>query len=279
MSPVAIQANRRWLERLEDEYGGTLLGAQRASEVNAVILAVADKRKIAYNGGQDHGPANLRNRLGDAAQHYFEWAFSENLTAKNIYPNNPFPEPPIGQPNWLKKEQLKALYYEKSFELIDQAMIRFLVDTGCRVSEMVATNVEQLDLEKGNVYIYMNKVKAPKVSALTPITCRTLKKIISRRRRPGNHIFEGRQGRLTDKTVRVHFSKIAEEVGFRINPHSFRHGGTSLYYHRHGALAAKAYAGHQVLSSTAKYVHFVEQDMRQLQKARFSDRPAKLVEA
>jgi len=282
MTPDSIRHNRRWIERIEEAYGGSILGAQTASQVNAAILEVAKTRKVAYNGSpQSEDTGQLKFRLGRAVVGYMRWAYSENFIQKNIYQKNPFRRPHSPEANWHDEERTMALYKDESFSLYDRALIRFLIDTGCRVGEMCQIKLEDVDLDNGHARIFMPKVKRLKDVPLSEHTCKTLKALIKRRRHTP-FLFHSRQSAtISPNAVRIRLRKLGQKLGYRINPHSFRHAAGTLWVKHHGEIQAQKLLGHVDHAATARYTHYLLKDLKEMQSAIYEGRlaPRELVSA
>lgn len=267
MVPEAIRKNERNILQIEKQLSKSLIESKTGSEIiHAVVLAAA-KRKIAYNGGKQDDGSDKKFRLGQAAVCYLRWAHSENLIQRNPYPKNTFKRPPQNNPYCLPPEKMMFLYRYEKFELIDKAIIRFLSDTGVRVSELCRVKISDINFDKNFVRVYMTKVNRLKEVPLTDFTKKTLFKMLSvRKDKKFEYLFQSQKNRtFTIQAIALRLRNIGQQFGFRMNPHSFRHASTTLMYKKFGEVAAAKFAGHVDMRSTARYVHITGEEFNKMQ--------------
>jgi site-specific recombinase XerD len=123
----------------------------------------------------------------------------------------------------------------------DAAILRVLIDTGCRVSELVGVMLERdgrreagdLDLDLHSVYLHEAKNKRPREVGLSNSTENALDRYMrlrakhSRARLP--NLWIGSKGPIGAAGVRQILDRRAKQAGVRsIHPHLFRH--TAAHY-------------------------------------------------
>ncbi len=151
---------------------------------------------------------------------------------------------------WLKPEQIEEMrnaIVEESADYLasrNDALIALLADTGLRVAEAVAIDVEMLDLSEGIIMLpaeiqkdYPNDNTPEYVEIeLASETVRTLRTYLSNRWKDSPALFPSRQSeRMTKESVRNVVTKAAESAQVRpyttggrgepsdITPHTLRH--------------------------------------------------------
>lgn len=161
-------------------------------------------------------------------------------------------------PTWLKPEQVHALLdavhraSPEYLQLRDELLVLLAYDTGVRVGELVALDVEHVHLEDEDVgpYIFLTEEiqkgedPQPRQIVLRPDlgTARTLRHYLRDRWRDGPALFPSRSSpRMSTQAARDVVRKLALEAGVRprrtednvevgpehVSPHSLRH---SLFY-------------------------------------------------
>lgn len=161
-------------------------------------------------------------------------------------------------PTWLKPDQvhelLDAVHRESPdyLQLRNEALLLLTYDTGVRVSELVALDVEHLHLEDGDVgpHIFLTREvqkgedPTPRQIVLRPDlgTARTLRHYLRDRWRDSPALFPSRSSdRMSTQAVRDVVRKLALEAGVQprrtednvevgpehVSPHTLRH---SLFY-------------------------------------------------
>lgn len=276
MAEDSIRRHEKFLRRVENALKKPILSVERGSEINEIIYKIVSTKKNAYNGGKpDPTGADLKFRFGKAVAYYVTWAHTENFIPRNFYPKNPFPKPHMTEAYYLTEERIWFLYKYEGFDLKSKAIIRFLIDTGVRVSELCRVKIAHADFDKGVVSIYMSKVKRTKEVPIMESTVKSLKEMLKKRAVQSEYLFciEKHGGynkkngeKLSTHAVRYRLKKIGDKIGFRINPHSFRHGIATIWYKKFGVLPTARLLGHIDLKYTAHYAHILVADLRQMQK-------------
>ncbi|NMA55803.1 MAG: tyrosine recombinase [Firmicutes bacterium] len=173
-------------------------------------------------------------------------------------------------PNFLSEEQVHALLQAPDIKtplgLRDAAILELLYSTGCRVSELVALNIEDINLSAGCARV-MGKGRRERVVLLgEPAVAVTGQYLESARPRLAQNgpdgqraLFLNRFGtRLTDRSVRRLIDKHARKAALKmhISPHTLRHTfATHLLEHGADLRSVQELLGHASLSTTQIYTH------------------------
>ena len=149
--------------------------------------------------------------------------------------------------------------------LRDRALVELLYGTGIRVGELVALDVRDIDLHRGDVRVW-GKGDKERVVPLPEATRNALRDYLDQRRRPGvlaEPLFtslRSRKGemprRLDPRDVRRILRTRAQRAGVvdRVHPHRLRHSyATHLLDMGADLRAIQELLGHASLSTTQKY--------------------------
>ena len=110
----------------------------------------------------------------------------------------------------------------------DEALIRLFMDTGLRLGEMTAINVDDVDLRLQTVVVF-GKGRRFRTVAYDIKTAETIDRYARRRKQnPNAHtpaLWLGKQGQLTDSGIVQVIRRRSRDAGIEppINPHRFRH--------------------------------------------------------
>lgn len=267
--PYMTERKLKLLGRITAAIGKPLVEAATGSEVVAAIQAVALGRKLAYNGGRADQGQTFRARLGQEAKLFMEWAHAEGLTQRNVYPRNVFRKPPMADAPRLEGSQVPAVL--KAIERIslrDRLLVRFILDTGVRVSEAAGIKASDIDLSARTVRVFATKVQRWKTPPFSPECARLIRAYLNDPARPASeYLFPNRSGgQITAKALRLRFAILSKRLGFRVAPHMVRHTAGTIWM-RGGAQQVEVmqFLGHVDLKTTNHYLHLTGQDLRKTQ--------------
>lgn len=170
-------------------------------------------------------------------------------------------------PSVLQEKEVNALIGEPPAEndragWRDRAIAETLYSCGLRISELVALNWSDLDLEMGMVRVRHGKGNKERI---VPIGEPALKSLQDWRRHmpvdggPKGPIFTNlRGGRLTTRSVELIVGRLLGLSGIanRITPHGLRHSfATHLLDHGADLRSIQEMLGHTSLTTTQRYTH------------------------
>jgi site-specific recombinase XerD len=143
-----------------------------------------------------------------ALSSFFGWLVAENELATSPMASIRAPVARLPAPQVLTGEEIAALLGAcdgDAFEdLRDMAIIRLLLDTGMRRSELAALQLDDLDLDSQTAYV-AGHGRVPRAAPLDRHTARALERYLAARalHRWAHlpHLWLGRRGRLTDRGV------------------------------------------------------------------------------
>ena len=172
-------------------------------------------------------------------------------------------------PKCLEEDQIEKLLANPDTTTLlgarDRAMLETLYSTGMRVSELIALNVEDVDLTS-NVVRVAGKGKKRRVIPLGPGAVQTILHFLDLRRNDprsstfdSEALFINKHGqRLSTRSVRRKLDKYLLEAGLdlSVSPHTLRHSFATHMLRRGADLrAVQQMLGHQSLSTTQIYTH------------------------
>lgn len=199
---------------------------------------------------------------------FFGWAEDEEYIAKN-------PVRAIKNIKQIQKE--KSFLTEDEIEKMravkkstrEKAIFEFLLSTGCRVSEAVALNRSDIDLEKGTVRIYASKTRKYRTGYLTASAKLHLRNYLFERNDCNKALFvENRRPnrRLGNKSMQTEVQNIASRAAVEkhVTVHLFRKTlATRLASRGVDIVIIKEILGHADISVTVKnYVSYSEESIR-----------------
>ena len=144
--------------------------------------------------------------------------------------------------------------------------------TGMRVSELVALNIEDVDLG-GNTVRIRGKGKKQRMVPVGPGAVKTLLNYLDLRRSDAksanfdpNALFINKHGqRLSTRSVRRKLDKYLLEAGLTlsVSPHTLRHSfATHMLQNGADLRVLQELLGHQTLSTTQIYTHLTSESVR-----------------
>ncbi len=199
---------------------------------------------------------------------FCRWLYEEGLTAKN-------PAERVAQPSveHLAKEPfsedearqlIRAAALDRRNGLRDGAIILFMLDSGCRASEVVGLRGEDLIWTQRMAKVY-GKGRKERVVFFSAETMRAMQKYGMRRRTiECDRFFQTEEGRALTPSGLLHITK---RLGTRakltnVHPHRFRHTAAITFLRAGGnVLALQRLLGHTTLTMTQRYVAMVNDDL------------------
>ena len=199
---------------------------------------------------------------------YFGWLFKEGLIERN----------PMGNVGAIKvpkrqKETFSDVEMSKMMAacrtLREKAILSFLSSTGCRVSEMVSLDRDQIDLRNQEAVVY-GKGNKERTVYFDSVTANLLERYMKRRKDGLDAVFIGqgvgrnKPDRLQPNGVRVLLKKIGKRANVaHVHPHKFRRTmATELARHGMPIQTVSHLLGHEDISTTMEYVMQRPEDVK-----------------
>jgi site-specific recombinase XerC len=162
---------------------------------------------------------------------FFGWLVDEGELEASPMTQLPRPAAPLGQPTVLRTDQIVALLAAcagSTFEdLRDAALIRLFSETGLRLTEMAALQLDDIDLDGDAVYL-AGAGRAPRAVPFDPPTSRALQRYLAARAgHERGHLpalWLGRRGALTERGIDQAIRHRGQLAGLPdVRPHQLRH--------------------------------------------------------
>jgi integrase/recombinase XerC len=149
--------------------------------------------------------------------------------------------------------------------LRDRTVLEFLYSTGCRIGELVALDVTELNLKDSTATV-MGKGSKERTVFIGGVALAALREYLSYRKLRALQdadsekalFLNARGARLTDRGVRFILSSYLQSarLGKKVTPHTFRHSfATHLIDRGADIRAVQELLGHSSLSTTQVYTH------------------------
>jgi integrase/recombinase XerC len=161
-------------------------------------------------------------------------------------------------PGLLIRETSSDRSRKKSFR--DRAILELLYSSGIRVGELVALNINQLNLDLGIVKV-MGKGRKERIVPVGSKAIEAVRAYLEERRSPDEEVplfLNLRGGRLTARSVDRLIKNYTRQAGIfrKVSPHSLRHTfATHLLDAGADIREIQEMLGHASLSTTQRYTH------------------------
>jgi site-specific recombinase XerD len=172
-----------------------------------------------------------------ALSRFFGWLVAENELATSPMASIPAPAARLPEPQVLTGEEVAALLAScdgDEFEYLrDTAIIRLLLDTGLRATELAALQLDDLDLDSQTAYV-AGQGRVPRAAPFDLPAARALERyLVARalhRRAHLPDLWLWRRGRLTDRGVDLAVRHRGRLAGLRnLHPQRLRHTYVQQY--------------------------------------------------
>ena len=243
-------------------------GSWRRIGTDALTAFVLDLHERGYSD-------KTKTRKVASAKAFFGFLLEEGVIDKN--PMEDFASPGVGEslPETLSVEEVEALLSvgeaDTPMSLRDRAIIEVMYATGVRVSELVALDIDDVDLDESFVRC-MGKGSKERIIPLHDEAVGTVREYLEDGRpslagdAAGRALFVSRKGgRLTRQALWLILKGRAQAAGIerKITPHTLRHsfathlliGGAPL---RH----VQELLGHASITTTQVYTHLTSEHVR-----------------
>ena len=220
---------------------------------------------------------SCRRRLS-ALKYFYEFMQTKGYVKTNPFDDIKTPKLEKTYPHPLYPEQVEKIFKANRertdpLQLRDQAILEFLYYTGCRVSEMVKLNVQDIDLSS-RIATVIGKGNKQRLVPFTEECAKTLKAYINKKRPellqkslvPKRALFLNSSGEpLTARGVEYILDEVEKKtmnyVG--LHPHLLRHSfATHLLENGLDIRYIQELLGHESINATQVYAHVTEKAMK-----------------
>jgi integrase/recombinase XerD len=213
-------------------------------------------------------PRSVKDYHG-ALRTLFRWLVAEGLLSESPMERIP---PPIDRPDQVQPftdaqvDGLLSAARQSRQSRRDEAILLFLLDTGCRASELCALRFRDLEMTVRKVTV---EGKGGKARALYfgPTTARALFTYLRLNGRdPDDPLFQSERGEALTRNGLLQLirrvGKVAGITAARCSPHTFRHTFSVSYLRTGGnQFALMQILGHTNIQMTARYVAIAQADV------------------
>lgn len=231
---------------------------------------------------KDYSKRTLGRKLA-SVRSFYKWMVRRQKIDKSPVVN--LPNPKIGRslPSVLSEDQIGELldFSEESIiDFRDKAVLETLYSSGCRVSELVGLNVNDVDLGSGVMKV-MGKGRKERLCPMGRPAVKAVARYMDQIEKTEefrnsealfrNHSKNKNGSRITARSVRRIVDKRLENlsVAAKVSPHALRHSfATHLLDHGADLRSVQELLGHSSISTTSIYTHVsTEQMTREYRKA------------
>ncbi len=229
---------------------------------------------------KDAKPATI-NRMLAAIRAFGKWADETGVIQGNPAAKIKSVKKSELAPRWLDKNQVNALI-RKAEEAVqiartspairqavrDETIIKILLNTGLRVSELCALKISDLDLKinKGNIVVRQGKGQKRRDVPMNKETTQAIQAWMKvRPTEYGDLLFYGARGdALTASGIHRRLAELGAKAKVEVHPHTLRHTfAKSLIDSGVSLEKVAALMGHSSLNTTRVYVTPGERDLRE----------------
>ena len=150
-------------------------------------------------------------------------------------------------------------------------LVVFLLDTGCRYSEVANIPWSAINLEEGTLALYRNKVSNEDVLHMTARLQQVMQRRFSDRRPEGRYVFENKAGQergYSTQAIKKAMDRaglndpdVVKEKGGRVTMHTLRHSYASkLVKNGISLFEVSVLLGHSDPKMTQRYAHLAPND-------------------
>ena len=285
------ESYRRYLESFLNFFSGYLNQRVDKIEAEKINLEAVRSFRLSLNRrlSKNRGPLSkktqsyyliaLRNFLKYLIKNDLEVLNPDKIELPKIEPRE------INIISWSELERLiESVKGDSLISLRDRSIIETLFSTGLRVSELVALNREEVNLEKEELTV-RGKGRKLRLVFLSKKARESLKRYLQARNDFSEALFvsiakkrEGEPTRLSARSVERIISKRAREAGLsrRVTPHTLRHMfATDLLQNGADLRSVQKLLGHAQVSTTQVYTHITDTELKEVYRAFHARRRAR----
>lgn len=267
LSPHTLSNYRRDLEsvvRFCRESGITCWSELSAHQVR-LYAALSHRRGL--------GGRSIQRKLS-ALRSFCHYLIRQGELASNPAQDIRAPKTPRKLPHSLDVDRVQALLDAEADDWLGQrdvAMMELMYSSGLRLAELVALDVQQIDLQQGEARV-LGKGRKTRIVPVGKKARDVLRAWLQIRRLhcedSESALFINRKGsRLGPRSVQQRFKRWASKHGLdsRLHPHALRHSCATHVLESSGDLrAVQELLGHANLSTTQVYTHLDFQRLAQV---------------
>lgn len=151
----------------------------------------------------------------------------------------------------------KLLEILEKLSLRDRVLIRLMIDTGARLSEIINIEIQNIDFATRSIFLLKTKTNQPRYVFFTNQSKKELDTLLQKK--TSGKVFTNHKGDapLTVTAVEQIFRRIRKKYGIeKLSPHRLRHSfSSSLYHKKADIIFISRLLGHSSVDTTKRYIH------------------------
>jgi len=224
---------------------------------------------LCFLAEKQNQPITRRRKL-TSLKNYFAFLENENLIKNSPVKNVAMPKVKEKEPSYLTEQELKKLIKmvkeDKSrHQKRNKLMIRILIETGIRISELTNLNIADADCESKMITVVRKGGQKQSVPINTELA-NEIRKLAKGRNASEPLLVSSFRKRITQRRVGMLVQKYLKLAGIikpNISVHSLRHSFCSRLLEKGVNLKTiQILAGHKNISTTERYLHIAKSRLR-----------------
>ncbi|MDD5489299.1 MAG: tyrosine-type recombinase/integrase [Candidatus Moranbacteria bacterium] len=221
---------------------------------------------LAKNNNQ---PITRRRKL-TSLKNFFAFLEDENLIKSSPTKNISMPRVREKEPSYLTERELRKLLKavkedESKYAKRNEVMIRILIETGIRISELTNLNVGDVDSASKTISVIRKGGQKQSLPINTELA-NEIKKLAKKRNTDEPLLVSSFKRRITQRRVGLIVHEYLKSAGItkpNISVHSLRHSFcTRLLEKGVNLKTIQILAGHKNISTTERYLHIADSRLR-----------------
>ncbi|BDB97268.1 site-specific tyrosine recombinase/integron integrase [Saccharolobus caldissimus] len=221
-----------------------------ADDLNKWITSLLNRE------GKINGDETERRRAKNVTIRYYIIAVRRFLKWLNVNVKPPIPKVRRKEVRALNEDEIEKILSSCS-RVKDKLLIRLLLDTGLRASELLSITIKDIDVNNNMIRVRNTKNGEERVVFFTNETKHLLKKYI-RNKNPDDKLFKMSYDALYRKIKRI-----GKKVGIDLRPHILRHTFATISLKKGmNLITLQKLLGHKDIKTTQTYTHLILEDMK-----------------
>lgn len=224
---------------------------------------------LCFLAEKQNQPITRRRKL-TSLKNYFAFLENENLIKNSPVKNIAMPKVKDKEPSYLTEQELKRLLKvvkedKSKFQKRNELMVRILIETGIRISELVNLNITDADCESKMITVIRKGGQKQSVPINTELANK-IRKLAKGRDTNEPLLTSSFRKRITQRRVGMLVQKYLKLAGItkpNISVHSLRHSFCSRLLEKGVNLKTiQILAGHKNIQTTERYLHIAKSRLR-----------------
>ena len=246
---------------------------KRPLDVTTVTTSDLQKHFIGYMVSKKLAPHTINGRVS-ACKAFFKFLFDQRYIKENAAQPLKILKTPKDAIQTFTNAELLALLKQPDQTtftgLRDYTLLILLLETGIRISELLALTVDDVNLQEKELRIQNGKGGKPRIVPFQKTCAKVLQNYLRERgNAPTNALFITIEStplrQLRSIQERIHdYGLMAKISGVRISPHTFRHTMAKLYIRNGGdPFSLQQILGHSSLDAVQTYVRLFSNEVKE----------------